>query len=148
MPRAVKPSPPEAGRRRHQTRQRARILEWLRETDSHPTAGEVHAALVRELPNLSLGTVYRNLEVLVTERLIDEVHAAGGRVRYDGNPKPHHHFTCEACGAIEDLHLRAPLELARKLRRARGRTARRIRIEFFGLCEACESLASNAEAVR
>ena len=144
----VSTKPPDAGPRRHHTRQRARILAWLRETDTHPTAGEVHAALVRELPSLSLGTVYRNLEVLVSERLVDEVHAAGGCVRYDGNPKPHHHFTCEACGAIEDLHLKAPAELARKLRRARGRIARRIRIEFFGLCEACESLASNAEAVR
>jgi Fur family peroxide stress response transcriptional regulator len=151
MLRTVTSNPPRrhpTAPRRHQSRQRARILAWLRQTDTHPTAGEVHAALVRELPNLSLGTVYRNLDVLVSERLIDEVHAAGRRVRYDGNPKPHHHFTCEACGTIEDLHLKAPAELARKLRRARGRSARRIRIEFFGLCEACESLASKAETVR
>jgi len=135
---AVKSTPPESTPRRHQTRQRARILEWLRATDSHPTASLTHEALVRELPNLSLGTVYRNLEVLVSEGLIDEVASAGGGVRYDGNPKPHHHFICESCGAIDDLHLQAPLELARKLRRARGRSARRIRIDFYGVCESCE----------
>ena len=93
---------------------------------------------MRELPNLSLGTVYRNLEVLVSEGVIEEVPSAGGGVRYDGNAKPHHHFICESCGAIDDLHLQAPPELARKLRRARGRTARRIHIDFYGLCESCE----------
>jgi Fe2+ or Zn2+ uptake regulation protein len=142
---AVKSAPPEPAPRRHQTRQRARILEWLRSTDSHPTALLTHEALLRELPNLSLGTVYRNLEVLVSEGLIDEVPSAGGGVRYDGNPKPHHHFICESCGAIDDLHLQAPAELARKLRRARGRSARRIRIDFYGLCETCELHASTAE---
>ena len=140
---AVKHAPPEASPRRHQTRQRALILEWLRSTESHPTAAQTHEALVRALPNLSLGTVYRNLEVLVSEGLIDEVPSSGGGVRYDGNPKPHHHFICEKCGAIDDLHLQAPPELARKLRRARGRTARRIRIDFYGLCESCELHDSN-----
>jgi Fur family transcriptional regulator, peroxide stress response regulator len=143
---AVKPEATERTPRRHQTRQRARILEWLRATDSHPTAAQTHEALLGEMPNLSLGTVYRNLEVLVSEGLVDEVPSSGGGVRYDGNPKPHHHFICDACGAIDDLHLQAPRELARKLRRARGRSARRIRIDFFGLCEACELHGSTAGA--
>ena len=145
---AVTQTPPEPVPRRHQTRQRARILAWLRATDSHPTALQTHEALVRELPNLSLGTVYRNLEVLVSEGAIDEVASAGAGVRYDGNPKPHHHFICESCGAIDDLHLQAPPELARKLRRARGRTARRIRIDFYGLCETCELHGSKTETGR
>ena len=134
----MKSGAPEPAKRRHQTRQRARILAWLRETDSHPTAAQTHEALVRELPNLSLGTVYRNLEVLVSEGVIEEVPSAGGGVRYDGNLRPHHHFICESCGAIDDVHLQAPAELARKLRRARGRTARRIHIDFYGFCESCE----------
>lgn len=142
----MKSAPPEVAKRRHQTVQRARMLEWLRSTESHPTAAQTHEALVRELPNLSLGTVYRNLEVLVSEGLIDEVPSAGGGVRYDGNPKPHHHFICEGCGAIDDVHLQAPPELARKLRRARGRKARRVRIDFYGLCETCELHGSDAEA--
>ena len=134
----VKLGPPEPVKRRHQTRQRARILAWLRETDSHPTAAQTHETLLRELPNLSLGTVYRNLEVLVSEGAIEEVPSVGG-VRYDGNVRPHHHFICESCGAIDDVHLQAPPELARKLRRARRRTPRRIHIDFYGLCESCES---------
>jgi Fe2+ or Zn2+ uptake regulation protein len=143
----VKTRPPERSPRRHRTRQRELILEFLRASEEHPTAAQTHRALRRRLPSLSLGTVYRNLEVLVSEGVVDEVPAAGG-ARYDGNPKPHHHFICERCGAIDDLHLVAPRSLAQKLRRARGRKASRIRIDFFGLCEACESHGSIVEAPR
>ncbi|HXX48936.1 MAG TPA: transcriptional repressor [Myxococcota bacterium] len=129
---------PPRGYRRHRTRQRERVLAFLRASEEHPTAAQTHQALLRELPSLSLGTVYRNLEVLVSEGVVEEVPSAGG-TRYDGNPKPHHHFICEHCGAIDDLHLVAPRSLAQKLRRARGRRASRIKIDFFGLCEACES---------
>lgn len=133
----------EAPRRRNRTRQRELILEFLRASEAHPTAAQTHAALLRRMPNLSLGTVYRNLEVLVSEGVVEELPSARG-ARYDGNPKLHHHFICEACGAIDDLHLQAPPSLAQKLRRARGRTASRVRIDFFGLCEACESHGSAA----
>ena len=135
----------ESPRRRNRTRQRELILEFLRASEEHPTAAQTHSALLRRMPNLSLGTVYRNLQVLVSEGLVDELPSAGG-ARYDGNPKLHHHFICEACGAIDDLHLQAPPSLAQKLRRARGRTASRVRIDFFGLCEACESHGSSAGA--
>ena len=129
---------PPRSARRHRTRQRERILEFLRASEDHPTAAQTHQALLGELPQLSLGTVYRNLEVLVSQGVVEEVPSAGG-TRYDGNPKPHHHFICERCGAIDDLHLVAPRSLAQKLRRARGCRAMRIKIDFFGLCEACES---------
>jgi Fe2+ or Zn2+ uptake regulation protein len=145
MLRRVKHPSSSRPRRRNRTRQRALILEYLRASEEHPTAAQTHAALLRRMPNLSLGTVYRNLEVLVSEGVVDEVPAAGG-ARYDGNPKPHHHFICERCGAIDDLHLQAPPSLAQKLRRARGRKASRIKIDFFGLCESCESHGSSAEA--
>ena len=129
---------PPRSARRHRTRKRERIHEFLRASEDHPTAAQTHKALLGELPQLSLGTVYRNLEVLVSQGVVEEVPSAGG-TRYDGNPKPHHHFICERCGAIDDLHLVAPRSLAQKLRRARGRRAMRIKIDFFGLCEACES---------
>ena len=141
----MKARSPREARRRNRTRQRELILEHLRGSEEHPTAAQTHAALLPRMPSLSLGTVYRNLEVLVSEGVVEEVPAAGG-ARYDGNPKPHHHFICERCGAIDDLHLQAPPSLARKLRRARGRKPSRIKIDFFGLCEACESHGSAAEA--
>jgi len=141
---AVKSDAPPSPRR-NRSRQRALILDHLRASAQHPTAAQTHAALQRRLPRLSLGTVYRNLELLVCEGLVEELPAAGG-ARYDGNPKPHHHFICERCGAIDDLHVQVPESLGRKLQRARGRKASRIRIDFFGLCESCESHGSSAGA--
>jgi len=133
-------SPPDlpAARRRHRSRQREKILAWLQSTDCHPTATEIHGALQPEIPSLSLGTVYRNLEVLVAEGVVDEVPSSVGGMRYDGNVEPHHHFHCERCGGILDVDLPAPRGLARRLKGERGLRARRVRIDFFGFCSTCE----------
>jgi Fe2+ or Zn2+ uptake regulation protein len=82
MLRRVKKASSSEPKRRNRSRQRALILEHLRASEAHPTAAQTHEALVRELPNLSLGTVYRNLEVLVSEGVIGEVPSAGGGVRW------------------------------------------------------------------
>lgn len=146
----VNASPPNASTspRRKRSRQRDRILAWLRESDQHPTAAEIHDALRPEIPNLSLGTVYRNLDVLVAEGEADEVACATGATRYDGNVEPHHHFTCEGCGRILDVDVPTPRGLTRRLESDHGLTARRIRLAFFGLCpectdSTCETHASN-----
>lgn len=130
-------------RRRHRTRQRERMLAWLRATDRHPTAADVHAALLPEFPRLSLGTVYRNLEVLVSERQVVPVPTEGGVMRYDGNPRPHHHFFCERCGRIEDVEIALPDELAARLRHEHGLEARRLRV--YGLCGGCRRGAAACE---
>ena len=143
----MRESPPDlpATQRRHRSRQREKILAWLRSTDCHPTAGEIHSALLPEMPSLSLGTVYRNLEVLVAEGTVDEVASSGGAVRYDGNVEPHHHFHCERCGRILDVDLPVPRGLARRLQRERGLQARRLRIDFFGSCSTCERVEDGSK---
>src|SRR5499425_1903888 len=72
------------------------ILEVLRGTESHPTAEWVHRVVRRRLPRVSLGTVYRNLRLLVAEGLVQEL--PGPHARFDGNTSEHHHFTCVGCG--------------------------------------------------
>lgn len=125
--------------KRHRSHQRERILAWLRATDTHPTAGEIHTALQRMLPDLSLGTVYRNLEVLVDERTVDEVACAGGVARYDANVEPHHHFHCDHCGRIVDIDLSVPRGLSKRLAGSHRLRARRVSISFFGVCTRCEA---------
>jgi Fe2+ or Zn2+ uptake regulation protein len=137
--------PEPQNRRRHQTRQRAELLAWLRACDTHPTAHELHAALVERSPRLSLGTVYRNLEVLVAEGEIEAVPCDGGALRYDGNTAPHHHFTCERCGGIQDIEIGAPRGLARRLRERYALRARRVRIDFIGLCNSCNDASETAK---
>lgn len=125
-------------RRRNRSRQRQRLLEKLRASAAHPTAAELHAALLPELPRLSLATVYRNLEVLVSEGEVEPV-ASSGALRYDGNLEPHHHFNCEACGRIQDVELAPPRGLLVRLRRDHELEASRLRIDFYGLCTECRA---------
>src|SRR5215472_13340123 len=68
------------------------VLEVVRATDSHPTAEWVHGMVRRRLPRVSLGTVYRNLRILVASGLVKEL--PGPHARFDGNVSEHHHFTC------------------------------------------------------
>lgn len=139
MSRITPPALPETAppSRRHRSRQRELLLAKLRGSDSHPTAAELFESLRPELPSLSLGTVYRNLKVLVAEGLIEAVASEHGAMRYDGNTHPHHHFICESCGAIQDLDLRLPPELERRLRRRYRLRPHRAHIQFFGLCRPC-----------
>lgn len=92
------------------TRQRTVILEILRESCNHPTAETIYLEARRALPNISLGTVYRNLNVLRHQGLAREIRPAGeSSSRFDGNCLPHAHFFCTECGTMIDLPLPAPL---------------------------------------
>jgi Fe2+ or Zn2+ uptake regulation protein len=134
-------SPDEPSRpRRHRTRQRERLLELLCASRSHPTAAELYEAAHHEFPSLSLATVYRNLEVLISEGLAEAVPCEGGAMRYDGNPKPHHHFVCETCGSIQDVEIALPDELHLSLARGYDLRAGRTRVHFYGLCQTCSDV--------
>jgi Fur family peroxide stress response transcriptional regulator len=146
----VTPTPLDVSQsvRRNRSRQRDRIRSWLRQTDTHPTATEIHEALLPEMSSLSLGTVYRNLEILVADGEVDEVTTAGGAMRYDGNRSPHHHFNCEGCGRIVDVDMPVPRGMLRGLARDHGLHSDRVRISFYGLCTSCaESAARNDESM-
>jgi Fe2+ or Zn2+ uptake regulation protein len=138
---------PYAGLRRDGRRvtdQRRLILEAVRATHTHPTAEWVYRQVRRRLPRISLGTVYRNLRLLVEEGLIQELDS-GGYGRYDGNTTRHHHFTCRGCGQIIDLAL--PVDRALD-HRAASRTGLEIshhRIEFYGRCAACRARDGRAK---
>ena len=118
---------------------RRAILDVLRGTDSHPTAEWVHRVVRRRRPGVSLGTVYRNLRLLVAEGLAAEI--PGPHARFDANLEAHHHFTCVRCGRILDVDGPLAEPHAEALRgRIAARTGLSIthqRIEFFGRCLQC-----------
>ena len=137
------PQDASATPRRNRSRQREAILHWVQQSDSHPTASEIHRALLPKSSALSLGTVYRNLEILVADGVVDEVPSAVGATRYDGNVLPHHHFNCDQCGQIFDVDLRELRKLrglTRRLEDEHGLHATRLRISFYGDCPACTKL--------
>lgn len=124
---------------RNKSRQRDAILDCIRGTTCHPTADWVYKTLKPQLPDLSLGTVYRNLNILRQEGRIRSVGYAGGMEHFDGETQPHAHFFCGQCGSVEDLwHVslpEAPAELPGRLEA----TA----LSFHGTCQTC--LAENEE---
>ena len=97
------------------TAPRRLILAVVRETDSHPTAEWVHAAVRRRLPRVSLATVYRNLRRLADQGLLGEI-PEGPSVRFDARVDRHHHFTCTGCSRIFDLAERVDALYAQRRR--------------------------------
>jgi Fur family peroxide stress response transcriptional regulator len=121
------------------SRQRDRLLELLRSTESHPTANWLYARLRREFPDLSMGTVYRNIGILVEQGLINRIAFGSTFDRLDAKVTPHYHFICELCGDIYDLDLTVKSELMRKIAPPKGFEVRRHEIELYGLCAKCSS---------
>jgi Fur family transcriptional regulator, peroxide stress response regulator len=126
------------------------VLEVVRGTESHPTAEAVHRMVRRRLPRVSLGTVYRNLRLLVTEGLVKEL--PGPHARFDGNTSEHHHFTCLRCGRMVDVD--APLTephsrtLCQRVGARAGFSVTHHRIEFYGRCAACRRKSSRPSTRR
>ncbi len=85
------------------SKQREAILNALRSTDTHPTASEVYATVRKTLPNISLGTVYRNLDALAKEGDILTISVGDGNSHFDGDNSNHIHLHCKECGKIFDL---------------------------------------------
>src|SRR5215510_1323471 len=121
------------------TAPRHAVLEVVRGVKAHPTAEEVHRLVIRRAPGVSLGTVYRNLRLLVDAGLLGEL--PGPRARFDANTRAHHHFTCLRCGRIKDVE--APVAepqsqvLSKRVAARTGLTITYHRIEFFGRCREC-----------
>ena len=85
------------------SRQREAILLYLRSTKSHPTAENVYTEIRKEFPKISLGTVYRNLNLLVDQGEILRLNCGDGVEHFDAKTEPHNHFACRTCGAVIDL---------------------------------------------
>ena len=118
------------------TRQRTIILEELRKVATHPTADEIYAMARRRLPRISLGTVYRNLDLLAEQGEIRKIESAGNSKRFDGNIHPHQHARCQKCGWVADIERHVPLPDTRHIDLP-GFTITAARLEFDGLCNAC-----------
>jgi Fur family peroxide stress response transcriptional regulator len=87
------------------SRQRESIKAYLAYTKEHPTADMVYMHIRDIYPNISLGTVYRNLNLLVDQGEIMRISHGDGSDRYDGNASPHYHFLCTECSCVQDLEI-------------------------------------------
>lgn len=119
------------------TKQREVILSVLRSTKSHPTADWVYQEVRKEMPNISLGTIYRNLKILTEMGEATELSYGSTYSRFDGNAEEHYHFVCESCDNVFDIDMPIIEELEREVEAKMGVKVSRHRLEFYGKCEEC-----------
>lgn len=118
--------------KRH-SRQRSKIIEVLEGTKVHPTAAEVYAAVSEDFPNISLGTVYRDLRQLEKAGLIRRLTAGSGAERFDYDTSFHHHFICDCCGRVYDVETSGSVEVQG------GFEVKRAELQFYGICPECRA---------
>ena len=127
----------DSGQKHRMTNQRQVILEEVQKVNTHPTADEVYEMVRKRLPRISLGTVYRNLEILSTSGLIQKIGPPSNQMQFDGKTDNHYHIRCVSCGRVED----APVESFDKLEEAMQKKSNYSilghRLEFLGICPVC-----------
>jgi Fur family peroxide stress response transcriptional regulator len=120
------------------TKQKEAILEVLRGTTSHPTADWIYQEARKVIPNISLGTVYRNLRLLCQSGEILELDLCGTFSRFDARVDNHYHFRCEQCGRMFDLDEPVDVEIDKKVAQKTGFKISYHRLEFRGVCQDCQ----------
>lgn len=119
------------------TNQRKIILEELCKVYSHPTASDVYEMVRKRLPRISLGTVYRNLELLSSCKTIQKLDFGEPHKRFDGNPEPHYHINCTKCSRVEDVAVPLKKELQEEAEQISGYKIYSHHIIYSGLCDRC-----------
>ena len=127
------------------SRQRESIMRFLLSRYDHPTADTVYLHVKEEFPRISLGTVYRNLNLLADMGEALKITTLDGGDRFDGCTKPHYHFTCTSCGAVIDLDM--DVKYFHEMNEAAGKNFDGL-IEshttlFSGICPACFKKGKN-----
>ena len=119
------------------SRQRESIKNNLMGRTDHPTAETVYSDIRQEYPNISLGTVYRNLSLLSELGEIQKLSNFGGADHFDGCVTPHCHFMCKKCGAVLDLETEDINSFAEKSVKDFPGKILECDIRFFGICPNC-----------
>lgn len=119
-------------------RKRDAVLSCVKSTDVHPSADWVYAHVKEEYPDISLGTVYRNLALFKHQGLIQSLGTVNGVERFDGNTLPHVHFVCQCCDCVLDLpHMEVPESLCSQAAEETGGTVANCQLTFTGICQSC-----------
>ena len=126
------------------SRQREAILAYLHSTKEHPTAETVYSSLRETNPKLSLGTVYRNLNLLTEIGEIQKLSPGIGPDRFDGNPAPHYHFICSHCGSVLDLKVSGLDHINILAGQNFGGSIEGHITYFYGTCPSCKAASGSS----
>ena len=119
-------------------RKRNAVLGYLQQSKAHPSAEMIFTDLKPQIPDLSMGTVYRNLTLFKKQGLAMSVATVGGVERFDGNTEPHVHFICSECDAVIDLmDMQMPETLRGAAETCSGGQINGCQLSFTGVCRDC-----------
>lgn len=128
-----------AGSMLNLTRQRKIVLDVIRASVDHPTAGEIFAAAREVMPTISYATVYNSLRFLKEGGFIREISFANAASRYDRETHRHDHAICTQCGKLADFYLAATVGLTRSAARKSGFKPESVHLTLLGRCPDCRS---------
>jgi Fur family transcriptional regulator, peroxide stress response regulator len=132
---------------RRNTKQRRAILDAISSHGGHLTADEIYRLVKRRFPQLSLGTVYRNLRLLAAQGAVRELDFGMAATYFETSKETHYHLICRVCGKIADAELPVEDRLVALARRAsRGFQIEEPRLDFIGVCAACQAHPSKVPA--
>ena len=119
-------------------RKRDAILSCLQQSKAHPSAETIFTQLKPQIPDLSMGTVYRNLSLFKQQGLAASIATVNGTERFDGNTAPHVHFLCTQCDAVIDLdEIAVPASLSAAAQSCSGGSVESCSLSFTGVCREC-----------
>jgi Fe2+ or Zn2+ uptake regulation protein len=135
----------EVRQKHRMTQQRKVILkEICKNIEEHLTADEIYARVRKVLPRISLGTVYRNLEILTDLGEIQKLELSGTINRFDGDARKHYHIRCMRCGRVDNAPVAPLRQIENELYGATVFTIIGHRLEFMGLCPECTALEGSS----
>ena len=122
------------------TPQRIAVYRALLRSEDHPTPEMLFKSVSKEMPSLSVATIYKTLDVLVSLGLVHSVPVDGDKRRYDANDETHHHLVCSVCGKVRD-YSSVEFDSLVPPRRVLGFVPKAISVTLTGTCEPCGKFA-------
>lgn len=124
-------------KKRRLTNQRQVLIDFLETVPYHPTAIQIFGTVKKVLPTISLGTVYRNLDVLEKEGYITSLHYGPKHARYEIFKPNHYHFCCTNCDKVEDLVMDELADLNSQIEKRHNLDVLKHSLMFYGMCKEC-----------
>ena len=124
------------------TPQRQLLFRLLHNNTAHPTAETLYEVAVREMPGISLRTVYQTLTDLAAMGELQQIDLGGGAARFDPNVDDHHHVVCDSCGDVRDVYVANADEIS--VAGLAGFSVQSARIVFSGKCPSCTATPAAA----
>ena len=124
-------------KQKRMTKQKAVVYEILCSTDTHPTADWIYEQARKRIPEISLGTVYRNLNLLVETGEIQKLTCGDGSDHFDGNVSQHYHFVCTECHQVYDMEMGPLTSLDQTAQQSAPGQIHSHSVLFYGTCQKC-----------